>query len=124
MNERSCALISVSALLLVALLNAPTVAQRVAPLDKIQNQEDSNKAITALDAALFDAYNKCDLAKFGSFIGTLVRRCGRATCTLVTCDASGEARTSLSLGNHAALPRRCRQYVYGAVYVKTERNPK
>ena len=43
-------------------------AQSVPALDKIQNQEELNKAITALDAALFDAYNKCDLQKFGSFI--------------------------------------------------------
>ena len=43
-------------------------AQNVPPLDKIQNQDDLNKAITALDAALFDAYNKCDLVKFASFI--------------------------------------------------------
>jgi hypothetical protein len=68
MNKRSPALISVSALLLGVLLNGPAVAQSVAPLDKLQNQEELNKAISALDAALFDAYNKCDLAKFGSFI--------------------------------------------------------
>jgi hypothetical protein len=55
-------------LLLGVLLNAPAVAQSVPTLDKIQNQEELNKAIGALDAALFDAYNKCDLAKFGSFI--------------------------------------------------------
>ena len=68
MNKCSPALISVFALLLGVLLNAPAVAQSVAPLDKIQNQEELNKAISAVDAALFDAYNKCDLAKFGSFI--------------------------------------------------------
>jgi hypothetical protein len=43
-------------------------AQSVPALDNIQNQEELNKAITALDTALFDAYNKCDLAKFGSLI--------------------------------------------------------
>jgi hypothetical protein len=43
-------------------------AQTVPPLDKIQNQADLTKAITALDAALFDAYNKCDLEKFASLI--------------------------------------------------------
>ena len=68
MNKCSPALISVFALLLGVLLNAPAVAQSVPTLDKIQNQEELNKAIGALDAALFDAYNKCDLAKFGSFI--------------------------------------------------------
>ena len=42
-------------------------AQNVPPLDKIQNQEELDRAITALDAALFDTYNHCDLEKFGSF---------------------------------------------------------
>jgi hypothetical protein len=46
--------------------NAP--AQTAPPLDKIQNQEELDRAITALDAALFDAYNRCDLVKFASFI--------------------------------------------------------
>ena len=60
-----------SILLLLAILfvfprNAP--AQNVLPLDKIQNQQDLDRTITALDAALFDAYNKCDLAKFASLI--------------------------------------------------------
>src|ERR1700686_1470068 len=43
-------------------------AQSVPPLDKIQNQEELDRAVTALDAALFDAYNRCDLEKFASFI--------------------------------------------------------
>jgi ketosteroid isomerase-like protein len=43
-------------------------AQNVPPLDKIQNQEELDRAVTALDAALFDAYNRCDLEKFASFI--------------------------------------------------------
>lgn len=45
--------------------NAP--AQTVPPLDRIQNQEELDKAGAALDAALFDSYNKCDLTKFESF---------------------------------------------------------
>jgi hypothetical protein len=40
----------------------------VPPLDKIQSQAELDKALTALDAALFDAYNKCDLEKFGALI--------------------------------------------------------
>jgi len=58
-------------LLLLAILFAfprNTPAQNVLPLDKIQNQQDLDRAITALDAALFDAYNKCDLDKFASLI--------------------------------------------------------
>jgi Domain of unknown function (DUF4440) len=43
-------------------------AQTAPPLDKIQNQEELDRAITALDGALFDAYNRCDLVKFASFI--------------------------------------------------------
>jgi len=42
-------------------------AQEVPPLEKIQSQAELDKAITALDAALFDAYNKCDLEKFANF---------------------------------------------------------
>jgi ketosteroid isomerase-like protein len=37
------------------------------PLDKITNQAELDKTISALDAALFDSYNRCDLQKFESF---------------------------------------------------------
>ncbi len=50
------------------LLAGSSNAQTVAPLDKIQNQADLDRAITALDTALFDAYNRCDLEKFASFL--------------------------------------------------------
>lgn len=43
-------------------------SQTAPPLDKIQNQQELERAVTALDAALFDAYNRCDLEKFASFI--------------------------------------------------------
>jgi hypothetical protein len=56
-----------SALLLSVLSTGSASAQTVPPLDKIQNQEDLNRAGAALDAALFDTYNKCDLAKFETF---------------------------------------------------------
>lgn len=39
----------------------------VPPLEKIQSQAELDRAITTLDAALFDSYNKCDLEKFASF---------------------------------------------------------
>ncbi len=45
--------------------NAP--AQSILPLDKIQNQEELDRVGAALDAALFDSYNHCDLEKFSSF---------------------------------------------------------
>src|SRR5271168_2903670 len=43
-------------------------AQAVQSLDSMKSQEELVKAITTLDAALFDAYNTCNLEKFGSFI--------------------------------------------------------
>jgi ketosteroid isomerase-like protein len=36
-------------------------------LESIKSQEELDKAITLLDTALFDSYNRCDLAKFASF---------------------------------------------------------
>lgn len=42
-------------------------AQSVPGLDRIQNQAELDHAGLALDAALFDSYNKCDLEKFESF---------------------------------------------------------
>lgn len=38
------------------------------PLDKIQNQADLDRTIAALDAALFDGYNRCDLAEFSALV--------------------------------------------------------
>jgi uncharacterized protein (TIGR02246 family) len=42
-------------------------AQAVPALDDIKSQPELDKAIAALDAALFDSYNRCDLEKFASF---------------------------------------------------------
>jgi ketosteroid isomerase-like protein len=42
--------------------------QKVASLDEIKSQADLDKAITALDAELFGAYNHCDLARFSSLV--------------------------------------------------------
>jgi hypothetical protein len=47
---------------------ARATAQAVPSLESIQSQAELDKAIASLDAALFDSYNRCDLAKFGSFI--------------------------------------------------------
>ena len=58
-------------LLFLSLLALPAVrteAQVVPPLDKITSQAELDKAITALDTQLFDAYNHCDLAKFASLL--------------------------------------------------------
>ena len=54
-------------LTLLLLFILPSTGQTVPPLDKIQNQEELDRAVTALDAALFDSYNHCDLEEFASF---------------------------------------------------------
>ncbi len=45
----------------------PGAAVPILPLDKINNQAEVDKTISALDAVLFDSYNRCDLEKFESF---------------------------------------------------------
>jgi uncharacterized protein (TIGR02246 family) len=52
---------------LLALSLARADAQAVPALESINSQAELDKAIAALDAALFDAYNRCDLQKFASF---------------------------------------------------------
>jgi hypothetical protein len=37
-------------------------------LESIKTQEELDKVVTSLDAALFDAYNRCDLEKFSSLL--------------------------------------------------------
>ncbi|MDP9338334.1 MAG: nuclear transport factor 2 family protein [Acidobacteriota bacterium] len=43
-------------------------AQTVPALENVNSQPELEKAIVTLDTALFAAYNRCDLDKFGSFI--------------------------------------------------------
>ncbi len=47
---------------------AAAAAEEIQPFDTIRSQAELDKAVTALDAALFDAYNRCDLAKFKSLL--------------------------------------------------------
>jgi ketosteroid isomerase-like protein len=51
-------------LLLLVLSIAGGSAQ---PLDSLKSQAELDKAITSLDAAVFDAYNRCELEKFATF---------------------------------------------------------
>lgn len=44
-----------------------TSLQGVPAFDEIKSQAELDKAVAALDAALFDSYNRCDLEKFASF---------------------------------------------------------
>ena len=52
---------------LLALLAGRVEAQAVPALENIKSQVELEKAITTLDAALFDSYNRCDLQKFSGF---------------------------------------------------------
>lgn len=51
-----------------ALFAQSTAQTKVPALEDIKNQEDLDKAITALDTKLFDAYNHCDLKTFDSLL--------------------------------------------------------
>jgi len=51
----------------LALLVASSAAQSVPALDSIKSQEELEKTIATLDAALFDAFNRCDPEKFSTF---------------------------------------------------------
>jgi hypothetical protein len=64
---RACGLPTFVAVVCGVLFVSFAEAQSVPPLDKIQNQAELDRAGAALDAALFDSYNKCDLDKFASF---------------------------------------------------------
>jgi hypothetical protein len=58
------------AVFLVVLVSAAYVladAQAVQAFDTMKSQEELTRAVTALDAQLFDAYNTCNLEKFDSF---------------------------------------------------------
>ena len=43
-------------------------AQAVPALENISSEVELDKAIASLDTALFDAYNRCDLERFASFM--------------------------------------------------------
>jgi ketosteroid isomerase-like protein len=69
MNTRFSLRTLAFALLVHCLSLLPAKAQeKIAPLEEIKSQAELDKAITALDAELFGAYNRCDLAKFSSLV--------------------------------------------------------
>jgi len=53
--------------LMFGLTRAEAQIQGVPALEEIKSQAELDKAIAALDAALFDAYNRCDLERFATF---------------------------------------------------------
>lgn len=54
----------VGALAVVLSAASSSVGAEVQAFDAIKSQAELDAAVTALDAALFDAYNRCDLAAF------------------------------------------------------------
>ena len=52
---------------LLLLFVAGGEAQRVPALEKINSQEELDQAVALLDSAVFDAFNRCDIAKFASY---------------------------------------------------------
>jgi ketosteroid isomerase-like protein len=52
---------------LLALIATHVNAQAVPALEDTKSQAELDKAIAALDAAVFDGYNRCDVEKFASF---------------------------------------------------------
>src|SRR5438034_5235041 len=54
-------------LLLFPVLALCGVCADAQALESIKSQEELNKAVASLDAALFDSYNRCNLEKFASF---------------------------------------------------------
>jgi uncharacterized protein (TIGR02246 family) len=52
----------------LVLCGVPARAQTFPALEQIHSQAELEKTIGALDAALFAAYNQCDLEKFASLI--------------------------------------------------------
>jgi len=55
---------------LVLTLVVSASAQTIKPLPEINSQAELDETMKALDAALFDSYNRCDLEKFSTFFVT------------------------------------------------------
>lgn len=55
-------------LLLLPVLSICLLRADAQSLDSLRSQEEFEKAGAALDAAFFDSYNRCDLAKFATFL--------------------------------------------------------
>lgn len=55
------------ALLLLCLLALPAIRLHAQPRPSKEDQEKLFRTISSLDAEMFDAYNKCDLEKIGTF---------------------------------------------------------
>ena len=54
-------------LLLFSILALCSFRADAQALENIKSQEELDKVVASLDAALFDSYNRCDLQKFATF---------------------------------------------------------
>ena len=54
-------------LLLLSVFASSIIHADAQALENVKSQEDLNKVVASLDAALFDSYNRCDLEKFATF---------------------------------------------------------
>jgi hypothetical protein len=61
---RSEGVVLTAAVLALALAASSSGAAEIRPLEAITSQAELDETVTALDAELFDAYNRCDLPAF------------------------------------------------------------
>jgi len=57
-------------LLLISVFASSVICADAQALESIKSQEELNKVVASLDAALFDSYNRCDLEKFATFFAS------------------------------------------------------
>ena len=123
-----------SAVLVIAFLGlvyvhgvAQNSAGAIPSLDSIQSQAELDKVVTALDTALFDAYNQCDLVKFRSLLaddvefyhdkGGVTLGAGKLTESIKTNICGGDVRRELVPGTLEAHPMQG----YGAIEIGMHR---
>jgi Domain of unknown function (DUF4440) len=106
---------------------AQNSAAAIPSLDSIQSQAELDKVVTALDTALFDAYNKCDLVKFRSLLaedvefyhdkGGVTLGADKLTESIKSNICGGDVRRELVPGTLEAHPMQG----YGALEIGTHR---
>ena len=110
----------------VAQARAQARLEGVPAFEEIKSQEELEKAVAALDRALFDSYNRCDLAKFAAFFAEDVEfyhdqggvTLGRAALTAsVKKNICGKVTRELVPGSFEVYPMRG----YGAVEIGVHR---
>jgi hypothetical protein len=106
---------------------AQNSAGAIPSLDSIQSQAELDKVVAALDSALFDAYNKCDLVKFRSLLaddvefyhdkGGVTLGAEKLTESIKTNICGGDVRRELVPGTLEAHPMQG----YGAIEIGIHR---